>query len=296
MLEDHSYMKSSKLGPPFAVPAVFVILAVNLAVFVLVEINKAYNLHGSSVVLQYFALSTAGIGRGWIWQLLSFQFLHFGGLHFVMNMFGLFIFGRAVEDVIGKKDFYLLYLGSGVVGGLMQLLLGLLFPMQFGVPVMGASAGVFGLVAAYAILNPEKEILLFFVLPIRARHFLWIAGGISIFYILVPADPGIAHGAHLGGLLGGVAYIRWIIQSGMSLTGWQPFANRRPRGLVSLRFSKSKSCQKPDPPETLDASSTDFISQEVDPILDKISAHGMQSLTPSERKILEAARSKMERR
>lgn len=213
-----------------------------------------------------------------------------------MNMVGLFFLGRALEDVIGKKNFYLLYLGSGVVGGLLQLLLGLLFSRNFGGPVVGASAGVLGLVAAYAILNPEKEILLFFVLPIRARHFLWIAGGISIFYILVPAYPGIAHGAHLGGLLAGVAYIRWIIQSGMSLSGWQPFASRRPRGLVSLRFSKSKSWQKPNRPEAIESSNTDFISQEVDPILDKISAHGMQSLTPSERKILEAARSKMERR
>lgn len=64
MLEDRSYMKNFKYGPPSAVPAVFVLIAVSLAVFVLVEINSAYNrIHGSFVVSQYFALSLAGIGR-----------------------------------------------------------------------------------------------------------------------------------------------------------------------------------------------------------------------------------------
>lgn len=292
MLEDRPYMRGPEFRSQFVLPGVILLLVINLAVFILVEINKAY---GQFPVLYYFGLSGRGISHGFVWQLLTFQFLHFDGWHFVLNMFGLYIFGRVVEETIGRKNFFLLYLGSGVVGGVLQLLLGLVSPTQFGAPVVGASAGVLGLVAAFALLNPDREILLFFVLPIRARHFLWIAGGISVFYILVPADPGIAHGAHLGGLLGGMAYVKWILQSPAAFQNWQPFRARRARDLVRMRFPKAASWQKPEPPENLEIT-TDFISREVDPILDKISAHGMQSLTPRERKVLEAARSKMERR
>lgn len=289
-------MKGSGFRQSLAVPGVILLLAVNLAVFILVEINRAY---GSYPVLRYFGLSTYGMSHGWLWQLLTFQFLHFDGWHFVFNMFGLFIFGRAIEESVGKKDFLWLYLASGIVGGLLQVLLGMVFPARFGAPVVGASAGVFGLVAAYAMLNPDREILLFFVLPMRVRHFVWIAGGVSLFYVLVPPESSqtaIAHGAHLGGLLGGLAYVRLIIQSGWSLPSWRPILLRRRPVQPRPGTGGFKPWQEPTPPEPVDHPKGDFISQEVDPILDKISAHGMQSLTPRERKILEAARSKMERR
>ena len=68
-----------------------------------------------------------------------------------------------------------LYFGSGVAGGLLQAGLGFAFPERFGIPVVGASAGVFGLVAAYSMLEPDREILLFFVLPIRSKYFIWLA-------------------------------------------------------------------------------------------------------------------------
>ncbi|MBN2507955.1 MAG: rhomboid family intramembrane serine protease [Verrucomicrobia bacterium] len=290
-------MRRPKWKPPVAVPATVVLLAANVAVFVLVEIYGAYQRgHGNWAVSQYFALSTSGMGRGWIWQLLTFQFLHVSGWHLIMNLFGLYLFGRAIEEVIGKSHFYRLYLGSGIVGGLLQWALGVLLPARFDVPVLGASAGVFGLVAAFSVLNPDRQILLFFLLPLRARHFLWIAGGISLFYILVPAHSGIAHAAHLGGLMGGVLYIQRIMKAGREFTPGQPLARRRPRGLVRLHLFKSQSGRAPVPRAAADGNTTDFISREVDPILDKISAEGLQSLTPRERKILEAARSKMERR
>ncbi len=293
MLEDRPYMRRSDYRPHQTLPGVVVLLIINVVVFLLVAINDA---SGRFPVFHYFALSRTGIGHGFVWQLLTFQFLHAGLWHLLINMFVLYIFGRAVEDMIGKKDFFALYLASGVAGGLLQLLLGLAFPRLFGASVVGASAGVFGVIAAFSILAPDQQILLFFVLPIRSRYFLWIAAGVSVFSMLVPVSPGVAHAAHLGGLLAGVAYIRWVIQSGRTVTSWLPVRVRRSDDLVRVRFPRTRSRRQAAHAEPMDVTNPDFISQEVDPILDKISAHGMQSLTPRERKILESARSKMERR
>src|SRR5213076_2893816 len=94
----------------------------------------------------------------------------------------------------------LVYLTSGVVGGVFQTLLGLIFPGTYGVEVAGASAGVFGLLAALAALEPDGEILIFMLLPSKIKYLAWSAALVAMFYVIVPAQPGIAHAAHLGGM------------------------------------------------------------------------------------------------
>jgi membrane associated rhomboid family serine protease len=287
-------MKRPEFRTRPALSMTVLLVVVNLAVFVLQEVNRAY---GNFSEYQYFALSKLGLSKGYIWQLLTFQFLHFSGWHFVMNMIGLYLFGRPVEDSLGRKHFCFLYFGSGVVGGLLQSFLGLFLPTVFAIPVVGASAGVFGLIAAFARLDPDREILVFFILPMRAKHFLWVAGAVAVFYVLVPADPGIAHAAHLGGIVGGIAYVHWIIQSPVSFWAWRPMRpRRRPQQLVKVRAPKVAPWQRSKESGTDELPPSEFISREVDPILDKISEHGIQSLTPRERQILQAARDKMEKR
>jgi len=294
MLENRSYMRQPDDAPRRGVSATILVLVATLAVFILQEINAAY---GTFSEWRYFALSTEGLKNGYLWQLLTFQFLHAGPWHFVCNMFGLYVFGRAVEESIGKKHFLLLYFGSGIAGGILQSVLGFLFPSLFGMWVLGASAGVFGLIAAYSTLDPDREILAYLVLPIRAKHFLWIAAAIAIFYILVPSERHIAHGAHLGGMLAGVVYIRWIIRAEFSLRMPGRFLPRRaPQPLVKVRSSAKSPWQKSRNEGVANAQPDEFISREVDPILDKISAQGIHSLTERERKILEAARARMGRR
>jgi len=273
-----------------------VLLALNLVVFIIVEIHAAYDRAGLQNIFQYFALSNDGLAHGKLWQFFTFQFLHGDRWHFLVNMLFLYLFGKSVEESVGKKHFLLLYFGSGVVGGIVQSILGFAFPTVFGAQVVGASAGIFGLVAAFAMLDPNREILVFFVLPMRAKYFLWLASAVAIFYVLVPAEPYIAHGAHLGGILGGVAYVRWIIQMPFSLRIPSRFGpRRRPRQLVKVRPGAAPWLGgKQDDAEEL--APDEFISREVDPILDKISAHGIQSLTPREKQILEAARTKMGKR
>jgi rhomboid family protein len=298
MLEDRSYMRGSEFRTRGMIPVTIALLLVNLAVFVILEVHKGYQLRGLVTIYQYFALSNEGLSHGYLWQLLTYQFLHATGWHFVWNMLMLFLFGRSVEESIGRKHFLWLYFGSGVAGGLLQSLLGLLSPAVFGVPVVGASAGIFGLVAAFATLDPNREILLFFILPIRARYIFWMAFVVALFYIVVPAEQHVAHGAHLGGLIAGWAYVRWIIQSPFSLRWrWRPLRPRRLRQeLVETRSSKRAPWSRGRSVGAAELPPEEFISREVDPILDKISANGIQSLTPRERQILEAARAKMEKR
>jgi membrane associated rhomboid family serine protease len=286
MLEDRSYMQGSEYRMRPAFPITIVLIVLNLAVFLFMEISKVYGSEQLWSIINNCALHHKGFQ---FWQLLTFQFMHADRLHFLFNMIMLFLFGKSVEESIGSKHTLLLYLCSGFVGGLLQLGLGFI-PKFFPNIVVGASAGVFALLAAFSTLDPNREILLFFVLPIRAKYLLIFAGVVAGFYVVVPAEQGVAHGAHLGGLLAGAAYIRWIIQT--------PVAFRVPSMFRRTRRSK-KSPQRmryPAAEEDDELPPEEFISKEVDPILEKISAHGMQSLTPRERKILEAARTKMAKR
>lgn len=299
MLDDRDYMRGEAGYPRPPWPMVNILLALNVVVFVLVEVLQFYRIPADEdAVSGMLALSLEGLEHGRIWQFITFQFLHGGLLHLVFNALTLYFFGRAVEEALGRAAFLKLYFSSGVLGGLLQMLGAWLLPMHFGHndSVVGASAGVFGLIAAFALMFPERTItlLLFFILPVtlRARTLLWISAGLALFGMIVPRDT-IAHAAHFGGMLAGLAYVKWFVHGGQSLGAWRPFRRREfaripsGGGILPRRVAAE---------EGGESSTEDFISREVDPILDKISAHGIHSLTDRERKILEAARTKMGRR
>ncbi len=271
-----------------------ILLVLNVVVFAFQQIDLVYL---RFPLFKYFALSKDGLAQGYVWQVVTFQFLHNGALHLILNLFALFIFGRAVEERLGRTNLLKLYLLSGVCGGLLQASLGWLAPRFYGMSVVGASAGVFGLVAAFAALDPEQTLLIWFVLPIRAKYFLLAAGAIALFNILVPSGSHIAHAAHLGGILGGLGFVRWMTNSGPSISRWKPFRSApSARPLFTTRSLKAARWRRSHDPEEKELPPAEFISKEVDPILDKISLHGIQSLTSRERQILEAARAKMEKR
>jgi membrane associated rhomboid family serine protease len=278
MLEDRDYMRAQEFGANRWQTATAVILIVNVVVFIIEAIARDFDKPSS-----HLGLSWAGLSRGYVWQLLTFQFLHDGLLHLVLNSLGLFSFGFAVESFLGTKRFLWLYLVSGVIGGLVHVLGQILLPgvMGHGV-VVGASAGVFGLIAAFALMSPEHDltVYIFFVFPVTvsAKVLAIVFLGISILGVVVEATglgrSNVAHGAHAGGMLGGWLMLRY-------------FARRA--------VYQSDVAEEP-PPQKVFKSETDFVSKEVDPILEKISRHGIQSLTPAERKILDEARKKMEKR
>jgi membrane associated rhomboid family serine protease len=241
-------------------------------------------------------LSTDGLRHGYVWQLLTFQFLHAGFWHLFGNMFCLWMFGRVIEQGLGRANFLKLYFLGGTVGGLVQALLGFLMPDRFGGPVLGASAGVIGLFAAFAMLQPDAKIFLWFVLPVTARQLFWFSIAVAVFFIVEPMDSHVANGAHLGGLLAGAAFVRWRLYT-KSLRAWLPARAVRPQHAHLVRTYSFKQNFSPHPAAPLEeVPPEEFISREVDPILDKISSQGIQSLTDHERKVLDAARRKMEKR
>ena len=184
---------------------------------------------------------------------------------------------------------------GGVIGGLVQVLSMLL--LHEGGSVLGASAGAFGVTAAYAILFPDSIIMLMFFIPMPARFLLLLEGGIAIGGVarLSMFDPHVAHAAHLGGMITGVIFVRYAVHWRLRWPQLKRPGRRPLRPLVKVHSQKPAWAQnRPDASEDLPAD--EFLSKKVDPILDKISAHGIQSLTERERRILEKARAKMAKR
>jgi membrane associated rhomboid family serine protease len=293
MLDDRSYMRATR-RPYWSMTT---ILLVSLAICFIIQ-NILYKfLADPYEVNRLFALSNEGLSHHYYWQVLTFQFMHAGFWHLIGNAIGLYFFGRAMEEMLGGKGLLLLYLLSGTIGGLVQVALGLLFPLHFAGQVLGASAGVFGLIAAFATRAPDQPItlLVLFVLPITfpAKVLLLIEALIAVAGLFIPIGGYTAHAAHLGGMLTGIAFVRWAGWSQGIFGGWRPFARRRP-SRESVGVTAQRAWRRPRRAE--EAGSGDFISREVDPILEKISAHGIHSLTERERQILEAARKKMAKR
>src|SRR5208282_4039954 len=300
MLDDREYMRQPVYRDRLRLPPMsftIALLIVNAIVFLIECAVYGYPLRFPPVG-SYFALSVEGLKHGYVWQLLTYQFMHAGLLHILLNGWAIYDFGRAIEETLGGRKFLTLFLTSGVIGGLFQTLAAWLWPEYFGGPVVGASAGAFGLVAAFAVLFPERELtlLLFFIIPVRltAKMLLIFSAVLAVIGIVFPADN-IANAAHLGGMLTGVVFIRQFIQG----RGWpSAFPSRRAgAGEFIARWAGKSSLWRSEanPPDE-DLSTDEFVKSEVDPILDKISRHGIQSLTAGERKILEQARSRMAKR
>jgi len=300
MLEDRDYMRQPDYLPRISLTAA--LLMVNAAVFLvecLTSINPALLTPANPFFYKYFALSTEGLRQGFVWQLLTYQFMHAGLLHLLLNSWAIFVFGRAIEETLGGKKFLVLFLISGVMGGIFQVLVALLWPQHFGGPVVGASAGAFGLVAAFAVLFPERELtlLLFFIVPIRlsARMLLMLSVVLAVFGIVFSESifgGNVANAAHLGGMLAGVIYVRRFTRD----RWWESDApsRRTSTGEFLSRWAGKSPLWRSaaDEPEK-ELSTDEFVKSEVDPVLDKISKHGIQSLTGRERQILEKARARM---
>lgn len=285
-LYDRDYMRDDETpGAVFRRPlsATTLLLILNAVVFV-----------GQAVVYGYppdfragppLALRVEELLRGYVWQLLTYQFLHGGIIHLLLNCWGIYMFGRDVEAGLGRRRFLLLYFASGIVGGLLQMLFSLGLRGHFGAAVVGASAGLFGLIGAFATMHPNRVItlLLFFVLPVslKARTLLLISGALAIFGILFPGDS-IAHAAHLGGMLAGMVFIRQLYHR------WGFWPGEAPPPVTPRRAASPPPPPLPPPPAT-----DDFIEREVNPILDKIAREGINSLTARERKVLEDARQRI---
>jgi membrane associated rhomboid family serine protease len=205
------------------------------------------------------------------WTLVTYMFLHGGLTHLLFNMLGLFFFGSRVELRLGSARFLTLYFIAGVSGALLSL------PFTPDAQIIGASGGVFGVMMAFAMFWPRERIYIWGILPIEARVLVIVTTAMALYAGLGGGRSGIAHFAHLGGYLGAYLYLRWH--------GSHP-AIRRFRAKVDATppaIKRAATLTK----DHLDLRGVHEITKgEVDRILDKISAHGMASLTPEEARFL----------
>ena len=144
----------------------------------------------------------------WVWQLVTYMFLHGGVFHILFNMLALWMFGAELERIWGTRYFLKFYFVTGIGAGVLTVLFSML-PFGFAYQVqhsiiIGASGAIYGLLLAYAMYFPDRPIYMYFVFPIPAKIFVAIMGGIALLSSLSEAS-GVANATHLGGLL--VAYL-----------------------------------------------------------------------------------------
>ncbi|HZW08496.1 MAG TPA: rhomboid family intramembrane serine protease [Phycisphaerales bacterium] len=229
-----------------------------------------------------------GFARLEVWRLVTFQFLHEHASiwHLVLNMFGLYMFGTLVEEQLGRRRYLAYYLVCGIFGGITYLLLNLLgnvFQLRVpGVlfddirtPLIGASAGVFGVIMACAKIAPNMPVyMLLFPFPLRMKWLAYAWVGIAAFNLLFGGRNAGGDAAHLGGAIAGAFFIR---HSHLLLDFFDVFGDSRQR-------KRPGAVRPPRASRTEKAVARG--EAEIDAILDKVKNHGLQSLTPGERKAL----------
>ena len=201
--------------------------------------------------------------EGQIWRLVTYMFLHGGAWHLLFNLFALWIFGSDIEEEWGTRRFLIFYGICGVGAGLLSF-----FSMNS--YIIGASGAIFGVMTAFGVLYPHREILLFFVFPVPARIAVLVFFGISL---LPWFGGGLAHWTHLGGIVVGFAYLKLYEPVAGYLRDLHDALRDRDR-----RRRREESVRKER-----------YFEDVIDPILKKISQQGMESLTKKERDALQQA-------
>jgi membrane associated rhomboid family serine protease len=227
-----------------------------------------------------------------VWRFVGFQFLHGGFAHILFNMVGLYFFGPLVERRLGSKRYLAFYLLCGIFGAVVFLLLnlggyalqwatgsditipGLIFDSPF-TPLIGASAGVFGVLMAGAYIAPNAVVLLFFILPMRLATLAYALVAIALFTVILGGNNAGGEAGHLGGAIAGFYFIRrpHHLHGFFDIVGWADPTSHHYRHKGRARAAPQPTANR----------------AEVDRILDKISDTGLHSLSAKEKRVLREA-------
>lgn len=307
MLEDREYRRRRRFVVPSGQdypPLVVGLVLANLVVFMVRQLLGAQpsELDGE--------ISVRALQNGEWWTIFTHLFVHLDWAHVILNMLVLVLVSRRVHADAGPKHYLIIYLVSGWVAAAVTLML---HPTQEMAGASGCIAGVFG---AYAALHPERSVTSFLggwapYLSARSLYFgmLLASFGLELFSFYtrtewnIPMVHGVAHAAHAAGLLAGWLYARQLSPTLESLYHREEFfpqgLRRRHREVESAPISAGSGSIRrvqgslPDqvfnevPPVPL--SNDEFVREAVDPVLDKLYAQGMASLTEAERRILNEA-------
>lgn len=266
--------KASRFTRSWAPPQRIVLLSLiglNAAAFIAQLVLTSWN---QPLVLEYLGLSDRGINDAYAWQFFTAPLLHNNIWHFAADMLVLYFIGRDVEAIIGQRQFLFLYLFGAFSGEL-----GHLFLMPSDCVLFGASGGVAAIFIAYATILPELEMttLLLFMVPVRLkmRRLAQIALVGAVALLLYDRSGAVGHSAFVGGAIAGWFYAHLL---GFGRTSLLQRVLRQ-RRLEAARLQSMRADQ--------------FVAEEIDPLLEKISQRGLASLSRRERRLLEQAREKM---
>lgn len=270
----------------------------------LIAINVVVAFLGATIVqptelAQTFGFRAGPLADTW-WSAFTYMFVHAGVLHLALNMYTLWIFGPRLEHAWGSRSFAIFFVWCGLGGAVMHALFG-------GALMVGASGAIYGVMLAYAMHWPRDEIYVFGVIPMRVATLVAVFVGIDLVRGFTGGD-GIAYFAHLGGVLFAFLYLKKpqhvsIEQLRKSVSPAPDVtddmtpraAPRAPRSrqrdevdeiVAQSRAAVAKRPARLTPPKPTEAP-RDARAQEMDRVLDKISQHGLESLTASERRLLE---------
>jgi len=231
-------------------------------------------------------MRTTSVLHGQLWRLLTATYLHANLPHLLFNMLGLYFFGPALERVWGPRQFLFVYTLAGVFANVIFTLAGVLHFLDPRMPGLGASGSVVAMLGAAAVLFPNAQVYIYFLFPIRIRTFVLLYGAWFVYNVF---QKGANYGGdlcHLAGLLVG---LWWAYSGGFSLTGRHK-AYAHPSSLLSRLGLTRK--HRPPPSRGLPFDRYDSTAArrrddaELDRILTKVHAGGIDSLTPAERDVL----------
>jgi membrane associated rhomboid family serine protease len=301
MLYDRPYMRNDY--PTEKTPFLVWLLSATIAGFILQNIFAVWV--GPSVIdfESMAALSVAGIRHGYLWTLVTYPLLHRNVLHLLVVMLGVFFIGRELRPHLSDRRLAWLTLAATVTGAVAWLTVN--FHHGTGrydpnTSVMGATPilGCFFIVFACLFPNREISFLVFFILPVttRPKYVAWIVLGIDLcglFFSEIPGgkfQTGIPYSAHLGAMLAGWLYYRYVHES--------DWFSAKGRAAVELPRWMQRKIKAPAaaPAYQVNLSNRNDLRAEVDRILDKINSHGFGSLSPAEKRLLDEARDLLSRR
>ena len=188
------------------------LLIANVLVFALQQLLPAA---GALALTTHFALWPLGpspysnVAGFELWQVVTYAFMHGGFTHILFNMFALYMFGGAIEQTFGARHFIVYYFVCAIVAAVAQLLVVKYFTHGF-YPTIGASGAIFGLLLAFGMLYPQEKVMLLF-LPVPMPAWLFVIGyaAVELFLGVTGTEAGVAHFAHLGGMVGGIVLIQY---------------------------------------------------------------------------------------
>ncbi len=284
-----SYQRPSFYGGfSYFPPVLKALLISNAAVFLGMGFISAFRIGDfpvGALIQQEFSLWPLNDGF-WPWQLFTYMFMHASFSHLFFNMIALWMFGMELENSLGSKKFLTFYLLCGLGGGLLHLLAAPLFSVAG--PTVGASGAVYGVLLAFGLLFPERLIMIYFFVPIKAKYFVLLY--MVIEFLSVGSLDGIAHLTHIGGAVVGFVFLlvegfQFSLFTGSQQSIFKSQKQNQQKEEVHTNISDAKVTNESAENETTQA--------EIDEILDKISNSGYQNLSTEEKKILFEASKKL---